>query len=169
MSTIEQKVEWAENTYTRFGHKLWEDKQVSDLLKRLEVNIEATYWCMGETGVSEECAWCAQRTGSCCGKGIEDKCDKVTLLINLLMGVELPYERELEDGCFFQGPQGCKLKATEVICVNYLCNSVHEKVSQEDLIRLQEVGGEEMDTLFALGNRIKLLLNSWGARKKMGL
>ncbi|MFO7967069.1 MAG: hypothetical protein R6U44_05675 [Archaeoglobaceae archaeon] len=169
MSTIEQKIEWAEDIYARFGHKLLEDKQVQDLLKRLEENIEATYLCMDETGVSEECALCAQRTGSCCGKGIEDKCDKVTLLINLLMGVELPNERELEDGCFFQGPNGCKLLAREVICINYLCVPIHQKVGQEDLIRLQEVGGEEMDTLFALGNRIKLLLNSWGAREKMGL
>ncbi|MFP3910172.1 MAG: hypothetical protein ACLFVI_04015 [Archaeoglobaceae archaeon] len=161
MSAIEQKIEWAEDVYARFGRKLLRDKQVKDLLKRLEENIGSTYRCMDETGVSEECKLCAQRAGSCCGKGIEDKCDKVTLLINLLMGVELSHERELEDGCFFQGPEGCKLKAREVICINYLCSTIHQKIGHEDLIRLQEVGGEEMDILFAVGNRIKHLLNKW--------
>lgn len=161
MSTIKEKIEWAEDTYARFGQKLLEDKQVRDLLRRLEENIESTYRCMDETGVSQECTLCAQKTGSCCGKGIEDKCDKVTLLINLLIGVDLPHEREMEDGCFFQGPNGCKLKAREVICINYLCAPIHEKIDQKGIIRLQEVGGEEIDTLFALGNRIKHLLNSW--------
>ncbi len=161
MSTIEQKVEWAEDIYARFGHEILEDRQVRDLLETLKENIESTYRCMDETGVSVECTLCAQRTGSCCGKGIEDKCGKITLLINLLMGIELPHERELEDGCFFQGVEGCKLKAREIICINYLCVPVQEKIGHEDLIRLQEVGGEEMDTLFALGNRIKHLLNSW--------
>lgn len=162
MSTIEQKIKWAEDIYARWGHKLLEDKQVRNLLKTLEENTESTYQLMDETGVSEECSTCGQETGSCCGKGIEDKCDKITLLINLLMGVDLPHKREMEDGCYFQGPHGCKLEAREVICINYLCVPIHEKIDEKEIIRLQEVGGEEMDTLFALGNRIKHLLNSWG-------
>lgn len=162
MLTIKEKIGWAEEIHSRLGPKIMEDKQVRELLKTLRENIGSTYQCMDETGVSQECTLCAQKTGSCCGKGIEEKCDKVILLINLLMGVELPHERELEDGCFFQGPHGCKLRARETICINYLCTPLQEKIDQENIIRLQEVGGREMDTLFTLVNRIKHLLNSWG-------
>lgn len=161
MSTVKEKIRWAEEIYARVGRQLVEDEQVKDLLAILKENIESTYRCMDETGVSQECTLCAHMTGSCCGKGIEDKYDETILLINLLMGVELPHERELEDGCFFQGQHGCKLKAREVICINYLCTPLQEKIDQEKIILLQEVGGEEMDTLFALGDRIRHLLNSW--------
>lgn len=156
--SITEKIAWAEEIYYRYGDMILQDDEVQRLLTVLDRSIDATYKEMENTGTLEECTKCAQKTGSCCSKKIDKMYDKRTLLINLLMGYELPKEREIEDGCFFQGPKGCKIKAREIICVDYFCPEMYNVIDREKMIRLQNVAGEEHETLFKLANRINILL-----------
>lgn len=158
--TVTEKIAWAEDIYSRFGDLILEDEEVREFLEILERSIENTYEHMGGLGTLEECTKCAQVTGSCCSRKIEKMYDKRTLLVNLLMGIELPREREIEDGCFFQGVEGCKIKAREIICVDYFCPRIHETVDRDKMFRLQNVAGEEHETVFKLSNRITILLKS---------
>ncbi len=155
---ITEKIAWAEEIYSRYGDTLLQDDEVQRLLSVLDRSIDATYEEMENAGTLEECIRCALKTGSCCSRKIDKMYDKRTLVVNLLMGYEMPSEREIGDGCFFQGMRGCKIKAREIICVDYFCPRMYDIIDKEKMTRLQNVAGEEHETLFKLSNRINILI-----------
>lgn len=158
--SITEKIAWAEEIYSRYGDMILKDDEVQRLLSVLDRSIDATYEEMEKAGTLEECTKCAKKTGSCCSRKIDKLYDKRTLLINLLMGYEMPREREIDDGCFFQGIEGCKIKAREIICVDYFCPGMYDVIDKEKMVRLQNVAGEEHETLFKLSNRINILITN---------
>ncbi len=42
-------------------------------------------------------------------------------MINLLLGVELPADRQLPGACFFVGPRGAGSRPCDAFCLNYYC------------------------------------------------
>lgn len=151
---VEKRIEKAKRIYDLYGKRLMEDEKIAELLRRLERAIERTWSYMREIGVTEVCRRCALEMGSCCKRWVEDEYGVDILLINLLMGVELPKERYREDLCFFCGENGCRLKAREVICVNFLCDRVLKRIGEKE-IELQRIAGEELDICFMLQDEIK--------------
>jgi hypothetical protein len=138
---IEKKISKAERIYARFKDELLNDDEIRTLLDKLNSAIESTWRFMRELGITEICKECALETGSCCKRWVEDRFDVATLLINLLLGVELPKKRYKEDGCFFVGEKGCRLKAREVICVTFLCDRILKHIGEKET-ELQTIAGE---------------------------
>jgi hypothetical protein len=138
------------------GQTLLKDDKFQTLLSRLDRNIEATQKEMAAIGVVNECADCAVNgEGSCCGARNTYKYDSILLLINLLLKKSLPSQPENKHMCYFLTRQGCSLRARHVICVNFLCPRLRENIQLKKLIRLQEIAGEELNTLFILEEYIK--------------
>jgi hypothetical protein len=113
---------------------------------------------MRELGVTDICRQCALETGSCCKKGIEEVYDETTLLINLLLGVELPKERYKDDGCFFLGKNGCLLRAREGICVTYLCDRILKHIGERKA-ELHKLAGKELGLLSVLKVKIRRFID----------
>jgi hypothetical protein len=155
-SALSDKIAWARKIHSLLRERIISDKDLKKLIVELEGRINSSYRCMQEIGVVKECSECAD--ASCCGKGIENRYDPVTLLINLLLGVELPEER-VTDGCFFLTPVGCSLRAREVICVNYLCSKILDNIDHQKIIKLQVVFGYELDALFQLSEKLKKIIS----------
>ncbi|MFP3870608.1 MAG: hypothetical protein ACLFVT_06995 [Syntrophobacteria bacterium] len=155
-STIQEKIQKAHRLYAAWGESLRRDPSIEPLLQRLRRNIEATCQTMLALGVVAQCKHCEEEEGgSCCGSGIENRYDPLLLLINLLLGVSLPAQPEHQNSCFFLGQNGCILMARHVLCVNYLCAKIQQKLSRDELIRLQTSAGQELDTEFLLYEAIK--------------
>ncbi len=113
----------------RFAKEMYEEHRMDlvrflPIVSKLERAIGRTQEYMISVGIKETCRICAMETGSCCKRGMERIYGVEILLINLLMGVELPERRYREDLCFFCGKNGCRLKAREGICVTYLCDRI---------------------------------------------
>jgi len=159
--SVEEKVAWARAGHLSWGEFLREDGDVSRLLPRLRREIEHSRKAMWEGGVTLACRACEEMEGgSCCGAGIERKYDGYLLLINLMLGAELPEERLEPKSCFFLGAEGCCLKARHVICINYLCKKITDQVEPKGLSLLREAEGAELFTLFQLHERIKKLIRA---------
>lgn len=155
--SIEEKIEEARALFEALEGRLRDDSRVRDLLCRFEENVRASKQAMRALGVVAACKWCEeQEGGSCCGVGIENRYDSVQLLINLLLGVCLPDRHAYPDSCYFLQDDGCCLSARHVLCVNYLCAALKQTLSQEDLVALQTIVGEELDTGFALYEAVKM-------------
>jgi len=132
------------------------DERIGALLREMKEAAAASSRIVARVGVSEVCTRCdREEGGSCCGAGIELRYSAVLLLINLLLGTRPPTRRQFSDGCFFLGEHGCTLSARHVLCVNYLCSRIQRMLSAEELGRLQETTGREMDVLFALHETLK--------------
>lgn len=158
-SPIEEKIGWAEYCYKNFSGPLIQDKPIFDYLTRIEDAIHASHKEMGETGILDICRDCEKNAGgSCCGAGLENKYDGWLLLINLLLDVKLPKKRHDKESCFFLGQEGCLLKARHVICVNYLCKKIADQIDPHKLNALREKEGIELDILFLLNERLKIVL-----------
>jgi hypothetical protein len=115
---------------------------------------------MVQFGVVNACRHCEEEEGgSCCGAGIENKYSPTLLLLHLLLSGELPKTRQWANSCFFLGENGCRLKARHVLCINYLCLRIQKMLPSQDLIALQTITGEEMDTVFHLHETVKRTLN----------
>jgi len=155
---IYRKIEWAENVYSEYGRLILEDSEVQSLLTTIRNSIEDTNSLMRELGTLDLCAECAKEDGGCCNERIDDFFDRRTLLINLLLGVKLPHEREILKGCFFQGKNGCKLKAREIICVDTYCDEILMRVEEDKMHNLQKVAGRELLAVFQLQERISAVL-----------
>ena len=156
---VEVKIKWADALFDRFGQELLALPQMSSNLEDYRASIDASWQAMKESGVAAECTRCAvEDGGSCCGKGIEDKFDVVTLLINRLLGAELPKSRQDDTGCWFLGPEGCTLVARHVICINFLCKRLYAKVPPEEIRRVQQAMEEETTRAFLLEEAVKAWL-----------
>lgn len=159
--SIREKISIAQEIYAQWGETLRANERIAGLISLLEQKIALSRQAMFDCGLVEICRVCDEEEGgSCCGKGIEDKFCPTLLLINLLMGQSLPCKPLKDDGCFFLGPQGCSLQVRQVICVNYLCRTIQEKIPLDKLIHLQTVTGEELDTVFLLQEAIKRVVGA---------
>ena len=149
---IVQEIEKAKAFYGAYGSGLREDQEVHRLLESYRKAIARTDQAMAEGGVQKACAQCAQGpSGSCCFEGVEDWYDPVLLLINLLLDVPLPSQREIPKACFFVGQDGCKLLGRYAFCVNFLCPNLGTGMKDGKLLR-------------ATGNE---LLHGWELEKEI--
>jgi hypothetical protein len=155
-SPIEEKIAWAEDCYERFGSKFLTDRTISELLNRLKRAVRNSRQEMTAVGIDDICSECERyEGGSCCGRGIENKCDGWLLLINLLLNVRLPKKRYDPESCFFLGKAGCILLARHVICVNYICKRITDRIDPRTISTLRKKEGEELNTLFLLHENVK--------------
>lgn len=163
-----ESIRTARALFRRWG-VLWRaDGQVRALAESLGYAIQASREAMEAVGIVHLCRQCEEEEGgSCCGAGIEDRYEPVLLAVNLLLGAPLPDEAAVPGGCFFLGEHGCRLVARHVLCVNYLCLKIQERLPLRNLIRVQEVAGREMEALFLLEEELKRRLRS-GQGGKLG-
>ena len=155
------KIEKARAVHERWGECLKRDSGIARLMSELESHWSSSWQVMEETGIVACCRHCEEEEGgSCCGRGIENKYNETLLLLNLLFGVVLPDVRGRPDSCFFLGDCGCQLRIREVLCVNYLCAAIQKQLSLEELARVQETIGRELDTVFVLQEAVRRILKS---------
>lgn len=154
--SIEEKIGEARALYEAWVGRLRQDGRIRSLLLQLEQSIGASMRAMRAFGVYQACRRCEKEEGgSCCGAGIENRYDPFELLINLLLNVSLPDRHEYADSCYFLGAHGCCLKARHVLCVNYLCRKLQKTLSQDEMIALQTLVGEELHTGFILHEAVR--------------
>jgi hypothetical protein len=139
---ILEEIEKAKALYESYGSILLDERRIRELLENYREAIARTYKAMAEERVLKVCSECAQGpAGSCCFEGVEEWYDPVLLLINLLLEVPLPSEREIPDSCFFVGRSGCKLRGRYAFCVNFLCPKLSAESEKAKLLR---AAGEEL-------------------------
>jgi hypothetical protein len=153
---VKEKIALAYQLYSNYVQDLLEDKKILAMINQLGESIDATRREMDSIGVIRECTDCAiNGGGSCCGSSMERMYDETVLLINLLLGNDLPEHAYEPNSCYFLSETGCTLKARDVICVNYLCDRIYKSVGRQRLIHLQKTAGEELKSLFVLEEGIK--------------
>jgi hypothetical protein len=158
---IQEKIAWAQDGYRDFKGKLLADRNVVQCLDRLQKAIQESHTVMEDIGLNDLCRACDEREGgSCCGPGLENHYDGWLLLINLLLGRELPTTPQDERSCFFLGKGGCTLLARHVICINYVCHKITDSIPKPWIQHLREKEGDEIECLFLLNERIKSILFS---------
>jgi len=163
VDSIAARVAWAEARFRERGEHLRADVGVAGLLERLGAATRRSHDAMTRAGVVAECATCEQEEGgSCCGAGLETRYDGVTLLINLLLGTALSHERGDPWSCLFLGPYGCTLRAREVICINYLCRKIADKLARSEVEVMHNCEGEEIAILFRLHALLTTALREMG-------
>lgn len=122
----------------------------SEAIRKRNLHMEAS-------GIGAVCSGCAARTGSCCFTEIAEEYDAVLLAMNLLLGGVLPDERHVDDGCFFVGPEGCRLDARFSFCLNYLCPDVRSALGEESCHTLLRAVGRELSAGFELERSLRRL------------
>ncbi len=158
LNDIQLNIQKAQEFHSLYFKQMIENPSISLSLARYKKAIFTTRRVFEKTGIIEACSRCAQRNqGSCCFEGMENNYDTVLLLINLLMGVNLPNERELENHCFFLGKNGCKLLARYYFCVNYFCPELEKSLGKQNMNRLSAVIGNE---IFA-GWELEVVIHNW--------
>jgi phage anti-repressor protein len=158
MNTIEREIKEARDLYSMFGDSLKRQREFAEAIQKYEAAISETYTQMARRGITEACSACSGRqAGSCCFQGVEDWYDRVTLLVNLLMGVGIPETREVPGGCLFVGSKGCRLLARNAFCVNYLCPDLAASMGEAEKTNLLSVSGKEL----LCGWELEKSLRSW--------
>ena len=157
---IQQEIKKATYLYKRYGKILLEDPDMGFLINRYRESIRKSQLTMKEFGVIEACSSCAGvDTSGCCFSGVEDWYDAYLLLINLLLGREIPRKTDFSESCLFVGEHGCKLMARHSFCVNFLGPGLLKGFISGQRQRLSKVVGNEIHAGWelekALRKRIK--------------
>jgi len=153
---VEAKTAWAEACLEREKSRLLGDQSLPQLLTALKNAAHRSRELMVRTGIVECCRGCEEKEGgSCCGAGLEKHYSGMLLLINLLLGVPLPRQREDPSSCFFLSSTGCRLLARHVLCINYVCNKITSRITPDQLAALREAEGEEILVLFQVNEKLK--------------
>ena len=159
---IEKKITWAEDRFLKYRDRLLGDPVVAKLLDQVRSAVSVANKIRARSGIERMCAECETREGgSCCGVGLEDKYDARLLLINRLLGVELPRSREDANSCWFLADRGCRLAARHVICVNYICEKIEKGVAAGRMRKIREKEGTELAGIFRLHQRVTELLQKY--------
>ncbi len=162
-SPIQEKIRWANQAHQGLAARVGSDGRAADLLERLSRALERSSRAAAETRMGQICGACElEEGGSCCGEGLEDRYDARLLLINRLLGVELPEQRLLRARCYFLTRTGCLLRARHVICVNFLCEKLSGSIERDQLAHIKETEGEELETLFWLHDRLTRIIGGRG-------
>jgi hypothetical protein len=160
MKDIHPSVQPAHALYEYFRKVLLSDTVLHNFLLKLEQNIQETRKEMVVNGMAGECADCfVNGEGTCCGMQTGSKYDRILLLINILLGQDLPLYRQFPEKCYFLRDNGCALKARHVICLNFICKRLRENIQHENIVRFQKISGEELQTLFMVEEYIKKWLS----------
>jgi hypothetical protein len=153
---IVEKIRIARGLFVGFGEALRADASLCEQLRELRLRAEDSGRVALRAGVAATCRKCDEEEGgSCCGAGIENRYTPELLLMNILLGADLPESRYFENSCWFLGDRGCMLPARDVLCINYLCTRLQKELSPESLLQLQATTGCEMEVLFVLHNKIR--------------
>ncbi len=159
---VAAKIHWANDCFDRERSRLLEDQTLTDLLEALKNAVHRSRDEMLRTGIVDLCRECEEKEGgSCCGAGLENHYSGMLLLINRLLGVALPHQREEPSSCFFLSSTGCRLVARHVLCINYVCNKITSKISPDQLASLREAEGEEILFLFQVNEELKRLVRRY--------
>jgi len=161
-AAIEEIIAGAEGLFVRWGVELGKDERIRRLAKRLSDSLEDSRIHMHDLGIFEACARCDASVpeGSCCSRGLERKYTPTLLLMNLMLGAQLPARRLREDSCYFLGFQGCVLKVRHMLCIDYLCPELEAALGRGSLIEIQGVSGVEIESAFLLQEAIKEKIRS---------
>ena len=166
---VAAKIHWANDCFDRERSRLLEDQTLTDLLEALKNAVHRSRDNMLRTGIVDFCRECEEREGgSCCGAGLEKHYSGVLLLINRLLGVALPHQREEPSSCFFLSSTGCRLVARHVLCINYVCNKITSKISPDQLASLREAEGKEIFFLFQVNEKLKRLVRRYPTAEHAG-
>ncbi|MBW1952404.1 MAG: hypothetical protein JRI66_04870 [Deltaproteobacteria bacterium] len=155
---ILNEISRAKLLWDRFGEAILQERQIGLSLKRYQEAINHTAKLNRRLGISTACAVCAREgSGSCCFPGVENQYDRLLLLLNLLLGVQLPDSQEIFGKCFFLGPQGCKLMARHYYCQRFLCPELQERLGSVRCCRILEAVEAEL----AVGWEVEQLVRQW--------
>ncbi len=155
---VDAKVDWANDCFDRERSRLLEDRRLADLLEALKNAVDRSRDEMLRTGIVDLCRECEEKEGgSCCGAGLEKYYSAKLLLINRLLGVTLPSQREKPSSCFFLSSSGCRLVARHVFCINFVCNKITSRIEPDQLASLRKAEGEEILFLFQVNEKLKKL------------
>lgn len=159
--SMEEKIATARKTWSMHGEYLMNDTCIISAIEELRAGIEQSWNLMRRLDIVKGCGVCAatKSGGGCCGAGIENWYDPLILLMNLMIGRDIPENRPDEKSCLFLGPKGCRLTTRFHFCINYLCPEINERLSEQDLALLTSQNGREI----YLGWRLENII-----RKKLG-
>lgn len=157
---IQEKLAWAKVWWEKTGEQILASEEIARMGSLLKAAIERSRRTMTESGILEACRHCERNGGSCCGAGLENHYTDLLLLINLLLGVELPTERLDSRSCLFWGGEGCRLLARHVLCINYLCHGITSRIDPSRITELRAHEGNEIDLLFRLNEQFHKILSS---------
>jgi hypothetical protein len=156
---VEAKTDWANDCFDRERSRLLEDQSLAERLEALKNAVHRSRENMFRTGIADLCRECEEKEGgSCCGDGLEKHYSGMLLLINRLIGVAFPQQREKRSSCFFLSSEGCRLVARHVLCINYLCNKITSRIKPDQIAALREAEGEEILFLFQVNEKLKKLI-----------
>jgi hypothetical protein len=142
---VSQYISEAKKVYAELGGEILSHAEMAELLAKFKQQIEGTNRLFKGLDVAADCAACCARDkGPCCFDGAQDWFDLRLLLINLLLGVDVPDRPQLADDCWFNSPTGCKLLAKDSICLNFFCPDIQARLSEEDLTALRQQVGREL-------------------------
>ncbi len=159
---IEEKIQVAQELYEVWGEGLLQDEEIVPLLEDYRRAVQASDAAMEAAGTFKECYVCTvMDQKGCCKIGLENECTVLILLLNLLLGVNFPREREVPGRCFFVGPLGCKIFARPMLCRDYFCVRHYKKVPEEEMRRVTQILNDELTLLYRINSLLRHRLESW--------
>lgn len=155
--TVDEKLEYAEELYQRFGKILLEDQPLCSELKLLDEYSQQVNSQMVAMRMGEQCSHCASlEGGGCCSNYMAGETDVLQILMNLLLGIETRKNSESQTECCYLQKNGCLFGIKPMFCLNYICTNIKQTATDEEMHTLQELTSKLLGKQYEVE---KMLLN----------
>lgn len=142
---VKGAVKKARTLAEKIGENVRKDALLSSLLEEYRAALSASRKIMERSGMVDICSACAaQVEGGCCFREVEEWYDPVLLLVNLLLGADLPDSEAVFGNCIFLGDRGCRIPARYHFCVNYLCDRLKRGIDPDMMREIHAATGKEL-------------------------
>jgi len=141
-SNVAAKLDHALKLHDLYGMELKKDARLGSQLEQLRKLAMAMKAQMAGMEMFQLCCQCGTRPGGgCCSLYMANETDAIQLLINLLLGMDVTFQRDDAFECYFLGEQGCSLLCKPFFCLNYNCRQIMERARQQELMALKKATG----------------------------
>ncbi|MEA3548114.1 MAG: hypothetical protein U9R66_10680 [Thermodesulfobacteriota bacterium] len=161
-SDVATKLDHARNLNDLHGVELKKDKRLGAQLEKLRELAMAMRAQMAGMAMFQRCSQCGSRPeGGCCSLYMANETDAIQLLINLLLGQNVVFQRDDGFECYFLGEQGCSLLCKPFFCLNYNCREILERAEAHELRALEKATGGLLQAQYSA----EMLILKWLKQK----
>lgn len=139
--TVESRLAFGLLLFRKLGKLLAELTGIYVALSRMRTQEKNLASHMQDLKLGRVCSSCAASdSGGCCSRSMAGETDSLTILINLLAGVDVAQVNySPAECCYLNTSTGCIFTFKPIFCLNYNCHRIKVQVNGSGLRQLEKL------------------------------
>lgn len=168
--TVESRLAFGLLLFRKLGKLLAEISDIYIALSHMRTQEKNLATHMQDLKLGKVCSSCAASdSGGCCSRSMADETDSLTILINLLAGVDVAQVNfSPAECCYLSAATGCIFTFKPIFCLNYNCHRIKVQAKGSGLRQLEKLTAVLLGSQYEVEMLLfRLLITNESMQKKV--